>query len=1167
MEIWSPYGFDEPIDGVTVSIAQAAREFVFNNRNYTVIVRLVDWASIVVEPLAPCPPNRTPKDRCPDIIVLGTTQIASRMNANKPLDDYMGKWFQDTGISLRDDMSKGCFYDYMVKSKFQAIPLVSDIRVLFLNKTTFNRLNVPLPPPGSDTYKTGVNGSWNWDALTTLALRIKQITNATTFRFASGYHEEFKLLASMMRSWGLRMFKTQESTPYCGLKNKDFLQHFNNTILKLYRENAIFYCSSNPNPYPLRACNETTVMDRINAVEFSTIIDYEDIKRGATLGRSEVIEGFVPGSTTFLGGGGMLMTNITSNSDKTWELMSFIFDSRKIYLTQIGLFARSPPPYESIATISPWNSTEWTFAINALKTAVPLQWPDETFPELSILDSPKYQPGRSFMIDTLIRNVSLEDAAERACKSFDTVFAKACKASDQKYVVGSCQSNNTRKITFEWKSNLTCSTNSEIYRADPFPDPIEIDCQYIVVNSDTGIGMLIFSCVGIFMSILYSFGLYYYRNNSNIKASSPWFNQITLFGSILIYSSVILKIGDPKYATCTLSVWLFLYGFAFAFGSIFVKLYRIYKVFKRSSSAKSSVLKDAYLYILLGIIICIETILLLAYQFVNTPVVKSMPLSVTTVGDIMVESCSEPNPVTVALLIVFNGLLVGYTCFIAIQSRKAPPQYRENKFLFFIAYASAFVLVVIVPVYYGTASRLKAKFLLYGLAANFMTLSCTSIFCVSKIYSAYLHQSTQGGSTTKHITSKSPLSFPNPESLNYQPKKYASTIAYSFNGTRLDRYYDKDGDTRHGITFEQSSTNPGGRTSETATGFQDDLTPESETELRQFGVSTNDNETGMAAVFFPGQFAGKGSSSKTWAKEKTVQRFEEKKEPIKQKIAFASIMSKKFNLQKAQQTASQGTIESLEEVSSSSQKLPMMVRRVQESRKLYPTDDSPSSRTVNNTNSFSNSASTSSFSSPNNIPELHLSTTRSTAAGFSLKSPNTVTSTGTTVHSPSPTTSQIESIPPSRSNSITRNLSVKAAASSSSDTLLMPVIGYSTSIRRPNILPPMDEQQSTVAEIENFAERDKLARPSLSSIVPSPIMPTVPNPLVINQMSSNLSRSERSVTPPSEGSPDSEEPDLDIYLSDVMGKDDDPKSVVDFESKSQKSLYMDIYDPLDDFGN
>ncbi|KAJ3125057.1 hypothetical protein HK098_000613 [Nowakowskiella sp. JEL0407] len=756
IEVWSPYGSGSNQDGVSITLAQAAREFVYNNPNYSVIIRLLTWDQIPKNPINPCPEKRTVTDQCPDVIVIGTTQIAAKANDSEPLDDAVQTFFEKTGISLRDEMAKGTYYDYVIRSELRAIPLVSDIRVLYVNKTLLDSAKIPLPPTEkypSSYVRGGRYGNWTWEAFTSLAINLTSITNKPSFKLQDDYGEELKFLSTLFNSWGLRLFNIHAESPYCGLMDKEFLFNFNNTIGNMTRAKAFTYCSKTGTEADTDPCPT-----EVPGFFYGTILDSSRLDVNYSKPTNQIASAFVPGRRTFLGGSGMMMTKISKNKTLTWDLMATIVNFKNEYITEIGLANRSPPPYDSISELEPWSHDEWAFSNSALKTAVPIQWPSESFKQLSLLEDAKPGPMRQFMRDYFYNKIPLEAAAENACDSFNSIFAKQCSEEDWIPTPGNCWSNNSLPLIFKWNETSGCAiNNSYVHNRQELPTSQSIECPFVVTESLAGTGMIFFSSVGILACIIYLIGLNYYRNYTAIRASSPRFNNIFLVGAMLLHASVIARVGDTTTWSCTAHVWFLAYGFVLAFGSISVKLYRIYSIFSGATSAiKKQFVSDLHLLYLLGFLMVLQTALMMALQFVSASKVEMKYLSKTTNDKIRVivpiRLCSTLHIVPITLLYVFSFVLVLCTCVIAIIARRAPSMYRESSFLPFIAYAAGFVSIVIVPIYESfkdTSPQLA--FLVYGLTVNFATLSCTTIFSVSKIYSAFVYQS----KSSKQSTNKS----------------------------------------------------------------------------------------------------------------------------------------------------------------------------------------------------------------------------------------------------------------------------------------------------------------------------------------------------------------------------------------------------------------------------
>ncbi|KAJ1569647.1 hypothetical protein HK096_002422 [Nowakowskiella sp. JEL0078] len=666
LEIWNPSEFDSRFDKFAVILAQAAREFVLNNNIYSVIVRKVPWKDTLSQDSKKCPEHRKVSDKCPDIILMPSIFIASQMDKNVSLNSKVAEWFQKTMISLRDDMVKGTRYDYVLQSNFQAIPLVSDIRMLAINKTMFDKAEMEMPPPASRKFTQGVLGTWTWKTLTDIAIKLSIRNKLPAFRVNVGNYEELKLITMIMNNRGLQLFDLTipRKSPYCGFRNSEFLDEFNKTIVKMYRSNALLYCSGNKID-ELSNCTQTPLF----GLDYSSPPNFDDslsfIKDNSTL-----LKGFLPGSTNSLGGAGLLMMKTTASQEVTWDLMTYIFDIRKKYITQLGIVMKSPPPYESAFSMSPWNQSLWSFEVSALKAAVPIEWPSQSFPQL--LDIATHKPARSFMKSVLHNNLSLNDAAEKACLVFDEVFANSCTKSDYNFTVSACDNLNRVKITFGWNLPHDCVDSD----STQLPDSSYIECSYIVTNSAIGIGLI--------------------GTLESKHLCSPSFMQLTFLGSILMYFSTILRIGDPKFMSCGAYMWFFEIGFSFWFGSILIVL--------------------------------------------HSPHLESALIDTDTAGLVSMDLCTSPNVIVISLLIIFNAVLFLATLVTALLIRKTPSLFQETSFMQFIIFAFFAITVIILPTIFtlhNFFANIQASTLLYGLTINFSTLTGTCYLCAPKLIAAY----------------------------------------------------------------------------------------------------------------------------------------------------------------------------------------------------------------------------------------------------------------------------------------------------------------------------------------------------------------------------------------------------------------------------------------------
>ncbi|OUM70026.1 hypothetical protein PIROE2DRAFT_1975, partial [Piromyces sp. E2] len=90
---------------------------------------------------------------CPDLIILGTTQLSSRFNKKETLslNKFFTRYLNNHGQSFEGKINKYSHFDYRVGNNWLAVPLITDFRTFRFNKTTFDYCrkkgyNIQYPP-------------------------------------------------------------------------------------------------------------------------------------------------------------------------------------------------------------------------------------------------------------------------------------------------------------------------------------------------------------------------------------------------------------------------------------------------------------------------------------------------------------------------------------------------------------------------------------------------------------------------------------------------------------------------------------------------------------------------------------------------------------------------------------------------------------------------------------------------------------------------------------------------------------------------------------------------------------------------------------------------------------------------------------------------------------
>ncbi|KAJ3396247.1 hypothetical protein HDV05_003214, partial [Chytridiales sp. JEL 0842] len=237
INVWYP-----GIDGVKTQLVECAVDYISEKQvqglNVAVNVTLVGWGGVVSTPM-------TDEDH-PDVIMLGTTQLAARTSTGdvKSLNNRLAQQTSQDANVLTDDFLRYFFYDGNQNGNWFAIPLVSDYRMLYFNRTVFDMLNLTYPPPLGN-WSQPYSESWTWEKFTEYALTIKNSGLGFGFEFYPTWDEEAKLILNVAQDSGASLVSRttidnpnmpgKETSFYQnGLNKTSFIESFRKTIYKMF---------------------------------------------------------------------------------------------------------------------------------------------------------------------------------------------------------------------------------------------------------------------------------------------------------------------------------------------------------------------------------------------------------------------------------------------------------------------------------------------------------------------------------------------------------------------------------------------------------------------------------------------------------------------------------------------------------------------------------------------------------------------------------------------------------------------------------------------------------------------------------------------------------------------------------------------------------------------
>ncbi|CAH3015605.1 unnamed protein product, partial [Porites evermanni] len=197
---------------------------------------------------------------------------------------------------------------------------------------------------------------------------------------------------------------------------------------------------------------------------------------------------------------------------------------------------------------------------------------------------------------------------------------------------------------------------------------------------------IIFSTVasfGIVLGIIFIVFNRYYRDCKFISLSVPMFNDIIVLGCIMCLSTIYLfgirKVNDANRTMpriCKARAWLLNIGFSLAFGAMFIKTWRVYKIYKNIRMRVGLGLSDWRILAMVFGIVVIDVVLLVAWELTDPLQHEEAVVDKKNdPGDHLkiistINTCTGKNmEMWLALIYVSKGILLLFGLFLAYETK------------------------------------------------------------------------------------------------------------------------------------------------------------------------------------------------------------------------------------------------------------------------------------------------------------------------------------------------------------------------------------------------------------------------------------------------------------------------------------------------------------------
>jgi hypothetical protein len=287
----------------------------------------------------------------------------------------------------------------------------------------------------------------------------------------------------------------------------------------------------------------------------------------------------------------------------------------------------------------------------------------------------------------------------------------------------------------------------------PAPDFVErtFDPQLMAESADKAI--LVITILGqAYMLILFILVLKHW-NSPSIRSSTRSFCLIIVIGGAVLLSSNYASTSYQNDSSCLAQVWLLSIGFQLLFLPLFLKTYRVFKIFYEATKLQVKVITTENLVVSLTIAILMEIAYLLIWTF-STTINAEVLVSDTLRPASNTLYCSINLGFTWASISVKAlSLLAG--CYLTFRSRNLPRDFNESRYIGMSIYNMAALGAILIPILSSSSIDSTTRFVIRCFIIVLVVCSIESILLIPKFLFTSTLASTFTGAKSTGVTTMS----------------------------------------------------------------------------------------------------------------------------------------------------------------------------------------------------------------------------------------------------------------------------------------------------------------------------------------------------------------------------------------------------------------------------
>eukprot|EP00457_Paulinella_chromatophora_P000228 gb/GEZN01000228.1/.p1 GENE.gb/GEZN01000228.1/~~gb/GEZN01000228.1/.p1 ORF type:complete len:1671 (-),score=192.82 gb/GEZN01000228.1/:468-5264(-) len=284
------------------------------------------------------------------------------------------------------------------------------------------------------------------------------------------------------------------------------------------------------------------------------------------------------------------------------------------------------------------------------------------------------------------------------------------------------------KVSLPVADEIGTLTGVLVWWLTDLPTYQSIEILDISISSGLAVGLqttagVLMACVVALLCIVFR-----YRDHPILKISSVLFRYIMLFGISVILCSVFAVAAPPSKVSCAAYLWLLQLGFAIAFGSLFLVIFRIYQIMSQAHRRKfaKARIPNSHLFLASAINVTINALFLGIWQLTDAPYVTTV-----VYANMRYDVCIYSSTGTFTYILVFLdfcALLVAVVVACRLQ-RVILPQYKSASDVNEVAHAS-FNTVALCFIFLPCLALLQGNVQLHVAALALFSITLAMNLCV-----------------------------------------------------------------------------------------------------------------------------------------------------------------------------------------------------------------------------------------------------------------------------------------------------------------------------------------------------------------------------------------------------------------------------------------------------